>query len=354
MYGQLDERLPILEVADDWIVSKLGDVCIGLDVEKPELFTLGEGDYEALHQTFVKAIKVLPAGTVLHVQDIYTRDRYRAKDLPKDAGFLDRAGERFFEGRAFLRHRCRMYLIRRPAGRLKVTSATSGIFRKTLVPAGTLDTTATRDFEMAVRQFGRILEDSGLIRTRRLRTDELVSSRKKAGIIEQYCYLLDEDDTPVIRDIGLGEPMRVGDRELVLYSLGDAERLPGQCSPWVPYEPYSTEGTKYPIGFATGLGLLLPCSHIYNQYILIEDAAAALKRLETKRLRLRSLSRYSRENQLAHEAVNTFLNEAISQHLRPVRFCGNGRNGLWGVSLPYQFWLILFLPLLSVILDKSH
>ena len=323
MYGQLDERLPIFEVADDWIVNKLGDVCIGLDVEKPELFTLGEADYDNLHLAFVKAIKVLPAGTVLHIQHIFRRDRYRAKDLPADTGFLDRASERFFEGRPFLRHQCRMYLIRRPAGRHKVTSATSGILRKVLIPADTLDVRVAREFETAVRQFCRILEDSKLIRTRRLRTDELVSTRKKAGIIEQYCYLQDEDEMPVIRDIGLRDAIRVGDREVALYTLGDAERLPGQCSSWVPYEPYSIEQTKYPVGFAAGLGLLLPFDHIYNQYIVIEDAAVAVKRLESKRLRLQSLSKYSRENLLAHQAVNAFLNEAISKQLRPVRFCAN-------------------------------
>ena len=323
MYGQLDERLPIFEVADDWIVNKLGDVCIGLDVEKPELFTLGAADYDNLHVAFVKAIKVLPAGTVLHMQDIFRRDRYRAKDLPADTGFLDRASERFFEGRPFLRHQCRMYLIRRPAGRHKVTSATSGILRKVLIPADTLDVRVAREFETAVRQFCRILEDSKLVRTRRLRTDELVSTRKKAGIIEQYCYLQDEGEMPVIRDIGLRDGIRVGDRDVALYTLGDAERLPGQCSSWVPYEPYSTEQTKYPVGFAAGLGLLLPFDHIYNQYIVIEDAAVALKRLESTRLRLHSLSKYSRENLLAHQAVNAFLNEAISKQLRPVRFCAN-------------------------------
>src|SRR6185437_17001355 len=95
MYGQLDDRLPIYEVADDWIVNKLGDVCIGLEVEKPEIFTLGESDYDNLHLAFVKAIRVLPAGTVVHVQDIYRRGKYRAKawgvdaripDLGRDAG----------------------------------------------------------------------------------------------------------------------------------------------------------------------------------------------------------------------------------------------------------------------------
>jgi len=133
--------------------------------------------------------------------------------------------------------------------------------------------------------------------------------------------LAEEEDTPVVRDIELGDRLRVGGREVAVYSLGDAERFPGRCSPWVSYEPYSAEKTKYPVGFASGLGLLLPFDHIYNQYIVVEDAAGAMKRLETRRLRLRSLAKYSRENTLAHEAVNAFLNEAIGEQLRPVRFC---------------------------------
>jgi conjugation system TraG family ATPase len=323
MYGHLDERLPILEVADDWIVNKLGDVSIGLAIEKPEVFRLGEADYEVLHQAFVKAIKVLPAGTVLHVQDLYRKDKIRGSAAGNNLGFLDRASDRFFDGRPFLRHQCRMYLIRKPRGRLKVTSASSGLLRKTLVPADTLNEHLLREFEMASRQFCGILEDSQLIRTRRLRTEELVSSAKKPGLIEQYCYLLEEGETPVIRDVDFRDRMRVGDRQVAVYALGDAERLPGQCSSWVPYEPYSTDRTKYPIGFAAGLGLLFPFDHIYNQYIVIDDPAAALKRLETKRLRLQSLSRYSRGNMLAHESVNAFLNEAIGKQLRPVRFAAN-------------------------------
>ena len=102
MYGQLDERLPIYEVANDWIVNKLGDICIGLDIEKPEVFTLGEVDYDNLHQAFVKAIKVLPAGTVVHMQDIYRRGSYQAAELAADGPLLDRASERFFDGRKFL------------------------------------------------------------------------------------------------------------------------------------------------------------------------------------------------------------------------------------------------------------
>src|SRR5690606_39204037 len=44
-----------------------------------------------------------------------------------------------------------------------------------------------------------------------------------------------------------------------------------------------------------------------------------LKALESKRLRLQSLAAYSRENTIARDAVNQFLNEAISEQRLPVK-----------------------------------
>ena len=74
-----------------------------------------------------------------------------------------------------------------------------------------------------------------------------------------------------------------------------------------------------PVGFASTLGQLLPCNHMYNQYIFIEDAQVTIKRLESKRLRLQSLSAYSRENTIGRDATNDFLNEAIGEQRLPVK-----------------------------------
>jgi conjugation system TraG family ATPase len=328
MRAQLEDRLPILEVADDCMVSKMGDVTVCLELEKPELFTLAEGDYELLHQSYVKAMKVLPEGTVFHMQDTYRRDRFVASGegvgksgsrMGNEQGFLAESSDRFFDGRPFLRHRCRVFLTRRPSGRRAVSSAGSGLLRKTLVPADTLNRAMLRDFEDSIGQFCRILSDSGLIRVRRCSTAELVSGAKTAGVIEQYCYLLDEGDLPVVRDIGLGDELQIGEHHTVLFTLADPEGLPGKCSPSIGYDRYSTEKTRFPVGFAAGLGLLLPFDHIYNQYLVIGDQSATMKKMEGKRLRLQSLANYSRENALSKEATNAFLNEWIGEQRTHVR-----------------------------------
>ncbi|HMI59270.1 MAG TPA: TraG family conjugative transposon ATPase, partial [Puia sp.] len=87
----------------------------------------------------------------------------------------------------------------------------------------------------------------------------------------------------------------------------------------INYDRYSTDKTKFSVGFAAPLGQLLPCNHLFNQYVVIDDAQATIKKLENKRLRLQSLSAYSRENGISRDATNNFLNEALGQQRMPVK-----------------------------------
>ena len=101
--------------------------------------------------------------------------------------------------------------------------------------------------------------------------------------------------------------------------MADAENLPAMCGSRINYDKYSTDKTKFSVGFASPIGQLLPCNHIYNQYIFTGDVQKTLQKLESKKLRLQSLSAYSRENAIAKEATDNFLNEAIGEQRLPVK-----------------------------------
>ncbi|MEP7231638.1 MAG: DUF3875 domain-containing protein [Ginsengibacter sp.] len=74
----LFDILPLYGVQHDAILSKMGDVSVGFKLQLPELFTLSNDDYEAFHHAWIKAIKILPAYTVLHKQDWFTEAKYKA------------------------------------------------------------------------------------------------------------------------------------------------------------------------------------------------------------------------------------------------------------------------------------
>ena len=46
----LENILPIMDVEQDLILSKQGDITIGFICELPEIFTLSNDEYEAFHQ----------------------------------------------------------------------------------------------------------------------------------------------------------------------------------------------------------------------------------------------------------------------------------------------------------------
>ncbi|RBN49454.1 TraG family conjugative transposon ATPase [Flavobacterium psychrolimnae] len=319
MEKMIDDILPIMDVEHDCILSKQGDVTVVFKAELPEIFTLSDQEYEAFHQAWLKAIKLLPKFSVFHKQDWFIDSKFEADFRNEDTSFLTRSSERFFNERPFLDHSCYILLTKKPGGRKKSSSLFSNLLRSSIVPEETLQAQLRQEFIDSTGQFRRILEDSGFVKLTRLTNDELRSQSRKIGIIERYCSLSEKEESIVYQDIGFSDGLQVGDKHCQIYTLGDAADLPALCGSRINFDRYSTDKTKFSIGFASTLGQLLSCNHIYNQYIFIEDPQKTLQKLESKRLRLQSLSAYSRENLIARDATNDFLNEAIGQQRLPVK-----------------------------------
>ena len=307
----LSDILPVYGVEHDAILSKMGDVTIAFKVELPEIFTMSNDDYEAFHHSWIKSIKVLPVNAVLYKQDWFTESKYKADFINEDSSFLTRSSEQFFNERPYLNHECFVMLTKKPANRKTSTSLFSSLLKKSIVPEETLLPKHYHDFMSSVGQFEKILSDSGFISLKRLKDEELVN------LIIKYLNL--QNDGIVIRDIEFKDEMKIGENYCQLFTMADAEFVPPLCGSRINYDKYSTDKTKFSVGFASPIGQLLSCNHIYSQYIFIEDVQKTIQKLESKRLRLQSLSAYSRENSIAKESTDNFLNEAISEQRLPLK-----------------------------------
>ena len=317
MEKELNELFPVYGMDEGCILSKQGDFTLPFRVEKPEIFTLSSEQYDGLQQTIVKAIRVLPPHSILHAMDWFTTEQYQADFSDPESSFLAESSERFNHERPWLRHESYLFVTRRAADRQYPTSATSSLLRRTLVPRESVSRPVIREFRDIVSQFIRILNDSGLLRLEPLMEEDLWSTGDKAGLLERYCTLCHKEQ-PVLQDIRWEQGLQIGNRKTVLYTLADVEDLPGVCSSRTDYPVYATDTTRYPVGFACGLGPLLNCDHIYNQFVVIDGPLEALKKLEAKRLRLQSLAAYSRGNAVGEQGVNDFLNEAVQHQRQPV------------------------------------
>lgn len=315
----LEQMLPLWKLEHGALLSKSGDITVALQLQLPEIFTLSNQEYEALHFAWLKAIRVLPVGSVLHKQDWFVAADYSAHSKDEARNFLMDASDRFFNERPYLDHECYLYLTLKPGGRKPASSAFSNLLRKSLVPPDTISEKARQQLGDALGQFMRILSDSGMVQVRRLKDEELAGTKDKPGIIERYLCLQGRDEKPGLRDISFKPEWKIGENHLQLFTMADTDQLPATCSPKINYEKYASDRTRFSVGFASPLGLLLPINHIYNQYMVIGDAQATLKKMEAKRRRLQSLSAYSRENAISRDATAGYLNEAIAQARTPIQ-----------------------------------
>jgi conjugation system TraG family ATPase len=320
----LEQYFPILEVSGGCIVAKSGDYTVGFELTKPEIFTLGSEELNSVHQAWVRALALLAPNTIVHLQDWFTQATYQLDADKAGRSWLSQASEDFFHGRPYLEHRSYLFITRQPAAK-KMRPATSALLQRQLVLAELLDEEMIRDFLEQAGRFERMLTASGLLQCRKLTDEDLTGDGNKIGIIEQYCQLsgfesaINGARVRPVRDISFQDGIRIGEYEVVIYTLADAAHLPSHCSNHTRYAPYSTEKTGFTIGFATSLGTLLPYNHICSQFIRIEDPGLTTNKFEQKRRRTNSLSQHSRENAITRQAIDEHLNEAITQHRQMVK-----------------------------------
>ncbi len=313
----IESKFPLLAVEHDCIISKDADITVAFRVDLPELFTVTSAEYEAIHSAWSKAVKVLPNFCVVHKQDWFVQENYHPK-MEEDMGFLSRSFERHFNERPFLNHSCFLFITKTTKERTRTQSNFSSLCRGFIIPKDINKESAVKFLE-AVGQFERIVNDSGYINLTRLTSEEITGTPDTAGLIEKY-FSLSLDNTTCLQDIELGaDGIRIGEKKTCLHTLSDVEDLPGQVGTDSKYEKLSTERSDCRLSFASPVGLLLSCDHIYNQYLFIDDSSENLKNFEKAARNMQSLSKYSRSNQINKEWIDLYLNEAHSFGLTSVR-----------------------------------
>lgn len=316
----LERRFPLLSVENGCIVSKDADLTVAFEVELPELYTVTADKYEAMHSSWIKAVKVLPEHSVVCKQDWFVKETYRPKTDDGEQSFLTRSYELHFNERPYLNHKCYLFLTKTTRERSRRKSDFNTLCRGFLLPKEITDKDAAARFLEAVEQFERIMNDSGHIRLRRLETDEITGTKERPGLVEKYFSLSLEDETAVLQDICLKPGrMRIGDKRLCLHTLSDTEDLPGRLSTDMRYERMSTDRSDCRLSFAAPVGLLLSCNHIYSQYVFIDDAQEILQMMEKNSRNMLSLSKYSRSNAVNQEWTEMYLDEAHTKGVLPVR-----------------------------------
>lgn len=296
---------PLLAVENDCIVSKQGDITVGFKVKLPEIFTIGAGEYETIHSSWLRATLVLPEYTILHKQDWILKKNY-VPNLDKEGiTFLSKAFEKHFDKRPVITHTCYLFITKTTRQQMRRTSTFTSLTTGNIAPRTSLNKESVQLFIEAVDQFQSIVRESGFIELTKLTNEDYLGDE---GILQKHISL---QKPQVLEDFVIqGDSMCIGDDELCLHTLSHLDDLGGSVKTESRYAKLCTDQSDCMLSFASPLTLLLPCNHLFNQYLFLENHEETKKMLERKSKNMFSLGKFSRANIINQELVDDYLNTA--------------------------------------------
>ena len=305
---------PVMNGGDGVILSKRGDVCYGWEVELPPAFRCNEERYDAIVQALFSAVTLLPDYTVVHKQDVYMKKKYVAE---KSDGLLQEAYERHFDGREYLDHRCRLFLIF--SSKKNVRGASSGLLG--ISAGGSMPKAeALARYAAMAEQFATVVQGCGLLEMRRLTEDDIFGVGDFPGLIQDYLNFTDEGED-VLSDIQMRrDRVRTGDRYIGCHLIADLDQLPAEVASCRKVTSLSTDSSAVNLSFLNEIGQELDCEHIVNHFILKEPQKDIHGELDTRRRQMLSMAGRSAENRMYSEELNEFLEEAATEQMHTVRF----------------------------------
>lgn len=300
----VESVFPLLAVENDCIVSKQGDITVGFKVKLPEIFTVGGNEYETIHSSWLRATLVLPEYTILHKQDWILKEEYTPNVDTEGISFLSKAFEQHFDKRPVVTHTCYLFITKTTKQQMRRTSTFTSLTTGNIVPRISLNKETIQLFLEAVDQFQSIIRESGFIELIKLTNDDYLGDE---GILQRHISL---QKPQVLEDFLINDSMFIGDDQLCLHTLSHLDDLGASVKTESRYAKLCTDQSDCMLSFASPLTLLLPCNHMYNQYVFLENHDETKKMLERKAKNMYSLGRFSRSNILNQELVNDYLNTA--------------------------------------------
>ena len=314
----IEEVLPVLGFNGNVLVSDNLDLTIGLKLHLPEVLSCSEEKIEQLHDTFQRAVNLLPAGSLLHKQDFFLADRFQGnmnsngsqktnghigtnnsqKTNNKQKESLTDSYLQHFEGRSYLRHECYLYISILNKGQLKNYLSSSLIFSKRDRSSLELQYDKIREIEANLTS---LFVQSG-IGCEPITREEAAGDDHNTGLIERFLTLNFHGGEPILGGIDFRDRLKVMDRFVEILSLSDYSHVPGEVRPTGAHPQ-----TGLPVSLVYPVTWNLPFSHATNQFICVPGQQEVKASLEGSYKKIYSLSHFSSENRINATLIEQFL-----------------------------------------------
>lgn len=293
------------------VKNRSKDIAVCYRIHLPEIFTMGEPEFDLIHSDFLKALMVLPEGTIVHKKDIFKQKIYNSENLAKET-YLQKSTAEHFKGRIYMNHDCIISFIKPELTTLRKNYDRLSILSKRNTVASLEEIEA---FMNHVEHAVSVINASTILKCEAITSEEIYEI-----IVDEYTLFKDEIGDYVSSD----EDLRIGDSYVKIFSLReDGQQPDGTLNNCVLDRDRSVDQSQFFRSYCYPLALDFKQDHIYNQFIFIEDQAKVKKDLELNNKRLSSTRLLSRKNKTLADQNNFFLDRVEQDNVKIVRMHTN-------------------------------
>lgn len=305
---ELRDYIPLMPVGsgdDDCVMSRRGDVTFGWRIYLPVALSVNEAGYDGIIESFIQAYKLLPPWCVVHKQDIFRYDRYRAKSRGE---FLADSYERHFDGRRYLNGYCYLFLTFSSKGVIESRSDGSGFFG--VFSCKPPKTEQLKTYASIASQFESVLSNNALLDIVPLKARDFVSTDENGadmGLVPDYLKLF--SDTPNLSyDLEFEKSfMQVGEQVVKAWYVEDSDAYPSQVKSVCPVNALSTGQTDVFLSGGSPFGYSLKIPHVVNRYIVTLPRKTVEAELNQRKRLMNSFSLYSAPCRVNAEELDAYL-----------------------------------------------
>lgn len=292
------ENYPPVVMQDKQIIYLAdGNIVLGYKVSLPELFSQSEKDFEELHSLWHQSLKGLPAGTIVHKQDIYLKSAYDGSALPAKT-FLARATRDYFQSRSHLKHSSYLFFTCPSIGIQKAIRANPFVKAPTQLPE--LSEHATHIFLQSVREAVGFINN-----TQKLFLSEL-SEAEVWKLTSDYFNGFNKE---VNTDMLLERDLVIGVQQFDMLAINSEKCFANEVTTSRKNPKFTSDEISFHQGFIDELGLNLHEDHIVNQVIMLDDRKHWIRILNKKREELLKCIQFGTRNRIVLERVEAILSE---------------------------------------------
>lgn len=305
---ELRNYIPLMPVADgdgDCVMSKRGDVTYGWRIYLPVAFTVNEAGYDSIIESFIQAYKLLPPYCVVHKQDIYKIDVYKAQLRGE---FLADSYERHFDGRKFLNGYCYLFLTFSSKAVIEMKTESSGFFGIFSCKPPKEET--LRSQASIASQFEAVLGNNPLLDLVPLKARDFVSEGEHGedtGIVPEYLNLFSNSPN-LSYDLEFDKSyMTRGEQVIKAWYVEDSDAYPAQVKSVCPVTSMTTGASEVFLSGGSPLGYMLKIPHVVNRYVVTLPRKTVENELNQKKRLMNSFSLYSASCRINAQELEGYL-----------------------------------------------